>query len=53
MGYLLVGNPEVKIQLEIPIRTWVNNSKMDVTETGWVVLTGLIWLRIWMSGGLL
>jgi hypothetical protein len=35
VGYLLAGNPELKIQLEILIRTWMNNIKMDVTETGW------------------
>jgi hypothetical protein len=36
-------------------RRWVDNIKMDLREIGWdgVVWTGLIWLRIGTSEGLL
>jgi hypothetical protein len=35
-GYrLLVGKPELKRQLGIPRRRWVDNIKMDLLEIGW------------------
>jgi hypothetical protein len=49
---ILVGNPEGKRLLGKHRRKWVDNIKMDLREDG-VVLTGLIWLRIVTSGGLL
>jgi hypothetical protein len=45
---LLVGKP-----LERPNSGWVDNIKMDLTEIGCVVWTGLVWLRIGTSGELL
>jgi hypothetical protein len=49
---ILVGKPEGKRPLGRPRRRWVNNIKMDLGYygMGWI---GLIWLRIWTSGGLL
>jgi hypothetical protein len=47
----MVGKPEGKRPLGRP-RRWVNNIKMDLRENG-MVWTGLIWLRIGTSGGLL
>jgi hypothetical protein len=42
---ILVGRPRCR---------WEDNIKMDLREIGWgVVWTGLIWLRIGSSGGLL
>jgi hypothetical protein len=32
---------------------WEDNIKMDIQEVGWGAWTGLIWLRIGTSGGLL
>jgi hypothetical protein len=32
-----------------PICRWVNNIKMDLGQTGWVMI-GLVWLRIGTSG---
>jgi hypothetical protein len=49
---MLVGKPEGKKPLGIPRRSWVDNIKMDLRYDG-VVWTGLIWLRIGTSGGLL
>jgi hypothetical protein len=51
IGYLM-GKPEGKRPLGWPRCRWVNNIKMDLGSDG-VVLTGLIWLRIGTSGGLL
>jgi hypothetical protein len=50
-----VGKPEGKRPLRRPRRWWVDNIKMDLRETerDGVVWTGLIWLRIGASGGLL
>jgi hypothetical protein len=45
---ILVGEPEGNRPLGI--LWWEDNTKMDLGETGW---TGLIWLRIGISGGLL
>jgi hypothetical protein len=48
-----MGNPEGKRPLRRPRRRWVDNIKMDLREIEWDVWIGLIWLRIWVSGGLL
>jgi hypothetical protein len=51
---LLVGNPEGRRLLGRPKRGWVNNIKMNVGEIRMMVVwTGLIWFRMWTSGGLL
>jgi hypothetical protein len=50
---LLVGKPERKRPLGRPRRRWVDNVKMDLGEIGWGILTGLVWLRVGTSGGLL
>jgi hypothetical protein len=50
---LLVGKPEGRRPLGRPIRTWVDNIRMDLGEMAGVVWTGLIWLRIGTSGELL
>jgi hypothetical protein len=39
----LVGNPEGKRPLRIPRRTWENNIKMDLRETG---LEGVDWIHV-------
>jgi hypothetical protein len=49
---ILVGKPEGKRPLVRPRRRWVDTIKMDLRQH-WVVWTGLIWLRIGTSGGLL
>jgi hypothetical protein len=49
---ILVGKPEGKRPLGRPRCRWVDHIKMDLIEDG-VVWTGLIWLRIGTSGGLL
>jgi hypothetical protein len=46
------GKPERKQSLGRPRRKWVDNIKMDHRDIG-VVWTGLIWLQIGASGGLL
>jgi hypothetical protein len=43
---ILVGKPEGKRPLGRPRHRSMDNIKMDLTEIGGVVLTGLIWLRI-------
>jgi hypothetical protein len=48
-----VGKPEGKRPLGRKRRSWVDNMKMVLREIGQVALTGLIWLRIGTSGGLL
>jgi hypothetical protein len=52
---ILVGKPQGKRPLGRPRCRWVENIKMDHTEIGWdgMVWTGLIWLRIGTSRGLL
>jgi hypothetical protein len=52
---ILVRKPEGKRPLGRPRRRWVYNIKMDLIEIGWagMVWTGSIWLRIWISEGLL
>jgi hypothetical protein len=49
---ILVGKPETKRPLGRFRRRWEDNIKMDIRQD-WVVWTGLIWLRIGTSGGLL
>jgi hypothetical protein len=34
-------------------RRWEGNIKMDIREAEWVLWTGLIWLRVRISGVLL
>jgi hypothetical protein len=46
-----VGKPEGKIPPGRSRHRWMENIKMDLREDG-VVCTGLIWLRIGVSGGL-
>jgi hypothetical protein len=48
----LVGKPEGKRPLGRPRRRWVDNIKMALGEMGWVMWTGLIWLRIGKGGEL-
>jgi hypothetical protein len=52
---ILVGEPEGKRPLGRPRRRWVDNIEIDLRDIGWdgMVWTGLIWLRIGTSGGLL
>jgi hypothetical protein len=50
---ILVGKPEDKRPLGRPRYMWVDNIKMVLREVGWVVWTGLIWLRIETNEGLL
>jgi hypothetical protein len=49
---ILVGNQEGKRLLREPRHRWLDNVKMDLRWDG-VVWTGLIWLRIGSSGGIL
>jgi hypothetical protein len=49
---ILVGKPEGKIPLGRPRRRRQDNIKMDLSWDR-VVWTGLMWLRIGTSGGLL
>jgi hypothetical protein len=46
-----MDKPEGMKQPRRSRRRWVNNIKIDLREIGWVVWTGLLWLRIWTSGG--
>jgi hypothetical protein len=48
-----VGKPEGKRPLERQRRRWEDGIKMDLSETGWGVWSGLTWLRIGTVGGLL
>jgi hypothetical protein len=50
---ILVGKPEGKRPLGRLRHRWVYNIKMDLKEIGWVEWTGLIWLRMGTSRGLL
>jgi hypothetical protein len=50
---ILEGKPEGGTPLGRPSHKSVYIIKMDLRETGWVVQTGLFWLRIGTSGGLL
>jgi hypothetical protein len=50
---LLVGKPEGRRPLGRPRCRWVDNITMNVGEVGWVMWTGLIWLRTGTGGELL
>jgi hypothetical protein len=50
---LLVGKPEGKRLLRRARRRWVDNIRMHFGKIGWVMWTGLVWLRIGASGELL
>jgi hypothetical protein len=52
---ILVGKPEGKRPPGRPRRRWLDNIKGDPREIRWDGMgwTGLIWLRIGTSGGLL
>jgi hypothetical protein len=50
---ILVRKPEGKRPLVRPRRMWVDNIKNELREIGWRVWTGLIWIRIGISGRLL
>jgi hypothetical protein len=50
---IMVGQPEGKKPLGRPRRRWVDSTKMDLREIGWVDWTALICLRIGTSGRLL
>jgi hypothetical protein len=50
---VLVGKLEGKIPLGGPRRRWEDNIKMDLQEVECGAWTGLLWLRIGLSGGLL
>jgi hypothetical protein len=40
---ILVGKPEGKRSLGRPRRRWVENTKIDLTETGW---GGMDWINL-------
>jgi hypothetical protein len=44
----VVGNPEGKGRLGIPIRRWEDNIKMDLREIGW---DGLDWIDVTQDRG--
>jgi hypothetical protein len=48
---VLLGNQEEKRPLRRPKSGGEDNIKMDLRGIGWVVWTGLIWLRARTSGG--
>jgi hypothetical protein len=50
---LLMGKPEGNGPLERPRHMWLDNIEMDIRVIGWGVWTGLLWLRMGTSGGLL
>ena len=47
-----MGRPERNGPLERPRHRWEDDIKMDLKEIEWEVWTGLLWLRIWIGGGL-
>jgi hypothetical protein len=47
---ILVGKPEGKTSPGRSRHRWEDNIKIDLTEIGWTIWTGLIWLRIGTSG---
>jgi hypothetical protein len=49
---LLVGKPEGRRPLGGPRRRWLDNIRMDLVEVGWMMWTGLVWLRIETGGEL-
>jgi len=50
---ILVGKPERKRLIGRPRLRYDDNIKMDLQEVGWRAWTGLMWLKIGTSGGLL
>jgi hypothetical protein len=50
---ILVGKPEGKRPLGRPRCRWEDHIKVDLRDIGWGRMTGLIWLKIVNSGGLL
>jgi hypothetical protein len=50
---LLVRKPEEKRPLKRSRSKWVNNIQMDLERQDGVIWTGLVWIRIQASGGLL
>lgn len=50
MYRLLVGEPVGKRPLGSPKCKCNNNIKIDIGETKWRLLTGLVWLKIGLSG---
>jgi hypothetical protein len=50
---IFVGRPEGRKPLGRPRHRWEDNIKMDLQDVGWGGWTGMIWLRIGTSGGLL
>jgi hypothetical protein len=48
-----VEKPEGKRPLGRPRHRWVDNIRIDLAEVGWVMWTGLVWLRIGTGGELL
>jgi hypothetical protein len=50
---VLVGKSEGKRPLERQKSTRENGIKMDLSEIGWGVWSGFVWLRIGIFGGLL
>jgi hypothetical protein len=48
---VFVGKPKGKRPVGSPRCRWGDNIKMDLQEVGWMVWTGLIWLRIGTGGG--
>ena len=47
-----MGRPERSGPIERLKNKWEDDIKMYLKEIEWEVWTGLIWLRIWISGGL-
>jgi hypothetical protein len=50
---VLVGKPEGKRPLERQRRRWKNGIRMDLSEIGWGVWSGFVWLRIGTGSRLL
>jgi hypothetical protein len=50
---ILEGKPIVKRPLEGHKHRWEDNIKMELGETGMMVWTEFIWLRVGTSGGIL
>jgi len=49
---VVLGRPEWKRPLGGPRRRWEDNIKIDFQEMDWRAWIGLMWHRIWTSGGL-
>ena len=49
---VLLGRPDRNGQLERPRHRWEDDIKMDLKGTEWEVWTELIWLRVFIGGGL-